>query len=91
MSAILLLLPLLPGMGAGEAAPPPPAVFTVTEPGGTTFEYRLALLRDTRAIVSELPGTTRDTIGEEAQFGGVPVRLVAARSLGPTCMPHARP
>ncbi|NLF58082.1 MAG: tRNA uridine-5-carboxymethylaminomethyl(34) synthesis GTPase MnmE [Candidatus Hydrogenedens sp.] len=35
-----------------------------------------ALLRDTRAIVSELPGTTRDTIGEEAQFGGVPVRLV---------------
>lgn len=35
-----------------------------------------ALLRDTRAIVSPTPGTTRDALGEQAQFGGVPVRLV---------------
>lgn len=46
LSALLLLLLQL-GLGAEEAAPPPPAVFTVTEPGGTTFEYRLTFLRDT--------------------------------------------
>lgn len=35
-----------------------------------------ALLRDDRAIVSELPGTTRDTIEETVAIGGVPVRLI---------------
>ena len=35
-----------------------------------------ALLRQPRAIVSEIAGTTRDTIEETAQIGGVPVQLV---------------
>ncbi len=35
-----------------------------------------ALLRTPRAIVSDIPGTTRDTIEESAQIKGVPVRLV---------------
>ncbi len=35
-----------------------------------------ALLRDRRALVSEHPGTTRDTIEETADIGGAPVRLV---------------
>ena len=35
-----------------------------------------ALIGADRAIVTELPGTTRDTLDEETAFFGVPVRLV---------------
>ncbi|MDP2938613.1 MAG: tRNA uridine-5-carboxymethylaminomethyl(34) synthesis GTPase MnmE [Candidatus Omnitrophota bacterium] len=34
------------------------------------------LLRDSRAIVTDIPGTTRDTIEETANIKGIPVRLV---------------
>lgn len=34
-----------------------------------------ALLRQDRAIVTNIPGTTRDTIEEYADLGGIPVRL----------------
>ncbi len=43
-----------------------------------------ALLRDTRAIVSPLPGTTRDRIEEDASIGGVPLRLVDTAGLRDT-------
>ena len=33
------------------------------------------LLRESRAIVTEIPGTTRDTIEEFANIGGIPVKL----------------
>jgi tRNA modification GTPase len=33
-------------------------------------------LEQERAIVTEIPGTTRDTVSETAAIGGVPVRLV---------------
>jgi tRNA modification GTPase len=35
-----------------------------------------ALLRADRAIVTEIPGTTRDSISEQLSIGGIPVRLV---------------
>ncbi len=34
------------------------------------------LLRKDRAIVTEMPGTTRDTVAEATTFEGVPVRLI---------------
>ncbi len=34
------------------------------------------LLREERAIVTEIPGTTRDLVSEMAEFSGIPVRLV---------------
>ena len=34
-----------------------------------------ALLQEDRAIVTDIPGTTRDTIEEYADLGGIPVRL----------------
>jgi len=34
-----------------------------------------ALMRETRAIVTEIPGTTRDTISETLSIKGIPVRL----------------
>ncbi len=35
-----------------------------------------ALLEQERAIVTEIPGTTRDLVSEHASIGGIPVRLV---------------
>lgn len=35
-----------------------------------------ALLKDSRAIVTDIPGTTRDVIEEYMNIGGIPIRLV---------------
>jgi tRNA modification GTPase len=40
-----------------------------------------ALLRDARAIVTEIPGTTRDRLEETLSLGGVPVRLMDTAGL----------
>ena len=40
-----------------------------------------ALLAEKRAIVTPIPGTTRDTVEEEASLGGIPVRWIDTAGL----------
>ena len=40
-----------------------------------------SLLKETRAIVTEIPGTTRDTIEEHISIKGIPVRLLELEKL----------
>jgi tRNA modification GTPase len=49
-----------------------------------------ALLREERAIVSEIPGTTRDVIEESFAVDGVPVRVLDTAGLRPTDDPIER-
>ncbi|BCR02945.1 tRNA modification GTPase MnmE [Desulfuromonas versatilis] len=46
-----------------------------------------ALLGEARAIVTEIPGTTRDTIEEQLVLGGVPLRLVDTAGVRDTSDP----
>ena len=55
------------------------AVIGRTNVGKSTFLN--TLLREERAIVTPLPGTTRDTVEEEMDLGGIPVRLVDTAGL----------
>lgn len=49
-----------------------------------------ALLRTERAIVTPIPGTTRDTVEERATIGGIVVHLVDTAGLTPTDNPVER-
>lgn len=42
------------------------------------------LLEQDRAIVTEIPGTTRDTVSETAEIAGIPVRFVDTAGIRPT-------
>ncbi|MGQ9523929.1 MAG: tRNA uridine-5-carboxymethylaminomethyl(34) synthesis GTPase MnmE [Armatimonadota bacterium] len=42
-----------------------------------------ALLRDSRAIVTDIPGTTRDVIAESMNLRGIPIRLLDTAGLRP--------
>jgi len=46
-----------------------------------------ALLGEARAIVTEIPGTTRDTVEEKLVLGGVPLRLVDTAGVRDTADP----
>jgi tRNA modification GTPase len=49
-----------------------------------------ALLRHARAIVTPIPGTTRDTLEESANIGGVPIRLTDTAGVRDTDDPIER-
>lgn len=44
-----------------------------------------AILRYDRAIVTDIPGTTRDILEEFVDFGGIPLRLVDTAGIRSTC------
>lgn len=49
-----------------------------------------ALLREDRAIVTPIPGTTRDVIEETVSIGGVPIRALDTAGIHPTQDPVER-
>ena len=63
-------------------------IYGATNAGKSSLLNRL--LGYERAIVSELPGTTRDTIEEAIQLRGIPIRLVDSAGLRESADPLER-
>jgi len=61
----------------------------VTNVGKSSLYNRL--IGEDRAIVTEIPGTTRDLLAEAVEIGGIPVRLVDTAGLAPLGMLGAGP
>lgn len=66
---------------AGRVAREGAAVCIVGRPNAGKSSLLNAILGSDRAIVSEFAGTTRDTIEEVVEFGGLPLRLVDTAGL----------
>ena len=66
---------LLAGADSGRILKEGLRVAIVGKPNVGKSSLMNALLRESRAIVTDIPGTTRDTIEEQLSIGGVPVVL----------------
>jgi tRNA modification GTPase len=68
----------------GRAMAKPPAVLLLGAPNAGKSTLFNALLGESRAIVSEQPGTTRDLVSEAAVFADLPFRLSDSAGIRPS-------
>ncbi len=72
---------LLSGASIGEKLREGYTVVIVGRPNVGKSSLFNAMLQTNRAIVTEIPGTTRDTISESIELEGIPLRLVDTAGL----------
>ncbi len=78
---------LLATFDAGRALREGVSVLILGRPNVGKSSLLNALLGEARAIVTEIPGTTRDTLEEQLVLGGIPLRLVDTAGVRDTSDP----
>lgn len=81
---------LLGSFDAGRALREGVSVLILGRPNVGKSSLLNALLGETRAIVTEIPGTTRDTVEEQLVLDGLPLRLVDTAGVRDTQDPVER-
>lgn len=87
LGALAAVLEPLARPGSRRVAGRDPIVVLAGAPNAGKSTLFNALLGEDRALVAELPGTTRDAVAETAEIGGVRVRLVDTAGLRETSDP----